>query len=65
MRDFTSRLAIKNKCSFCTYWTGRSCMVTPSTYYCKAATDEYYQYLQNTKNNQTTQKSLRSWDKKK
>ena len=55
----------KNKCSFCVYYTGSSCMVTPSAYYCKRATDEYYQYLQSRKNNQMKQKSLRPWDKKK
>jgi hypothetical protein len=40
-------------------------MVTPSAYYCKAANDEYYQYLQSKKANQPTQKSFRPWDKKK
>lgn len=55
---------IKNKCSFCRYWSGSSCMVTPSSYYCKQANDEYYQYLQSKKANQPIQKSLRSWDRK-
>lgn len=56
----------KTKCNFCKYTTGRGCMVTPNSHYCKEAIDEYYQYLRS-KNNMTTtsaQKSLRSWDKK-
>lgn len=51
------------KCNFCTYYTGRSCMVKPSSYYCKAATDEYYQYLHGNKGQ--TIKSLKPWDKNK
>jgi hypothetical protein len=39
-------------------------MVTPNSYYCKEANDEYYQYLRNKKAPQPPQKSLRSWDKK-
>ena len=54
----------KNKCSFCRYWSGRSCMVTPNSYYCTEANNEYYQYLQNTGATKQTQKSLRSWDRK-
>ena len=54
----------KNKCSFCRYATSSGCMVTPSSYYCKAANDEYYQYLHNKKNGQQNQKSLRPWDRK-
>ena len=54
----------KNKCSFCRYWSGSSCMTTPNSYYCKEANDEYYQYLRNNKINQPVQKSLRSWDKR-
>lgn len=56
----------KNKCSFCRYWTGRGCMVTPNSAYCKEANDEYYQYLRNKKigAQQPAQKSLRAWDKK-
>lgn len=53
----------KTKCSFCRYATSSGCMVTPNHYYCKAATDEYYQWLQSSKNTQQVQKSLRSWDK--
>ena len=60
----TTASNIKNKCSFCIYWTGRSCMVTPSAYYCKAASDEYYQYLKNSKIAQQPQKSFRPWDKR-
>ena len=53
----------KNKCSFCKYATARGCMVTPNSYYCKEANDEYYQFLRNKKSN-TPQKSLRPWDKR-
>ncbi len=56
----------KTKCNFCKYATGRGCMVTPNSHYCKEANDEYYQYLR-IKNNTAAipvQKSLRSWDKK-
>lgn len=52
-----------SKCSFCRYFTGSTCMVTPSKFYCKAAADEYYQYIQNSKTNKQAQKSLRPWDK--
>ena len=54
------------KCSFCSYATATGCMVTPNSYYCKEASDEYYQYLRNknTNSKQPVQKSLRSWDKK-
>lgn len=54
----------KTKCSFCRYWSGRSCMVTPNSYYCKQANDEYCQYLRLKINTLPTQKSLRPWDKK-
>lgn len=54
----------KNKCSFCQYSTSSGCMVTPNSYYCKKATDEYCQYLKNKNNKQHVQKSLRYWDKK-
>ena len=53
---------IKTKCSFCKYYSGRSCMATPNSRYCKEASDEYYQYLHSNKA-QTAQKSLRAWDK--
>jgi hypothetical protein len=53
-----------SKCSFCRYWTGCSCMVTPNSRYCKEATDEFYRHFQNIKNTQPAQKSLRSWDKR-
>ncbi len=52
------------KCNFCNYATGSGCMVTPNSYYCKKANEEYYQYMQNNKVGQTAQKSLRSWDRK-
>jgi hypothetical protein len=41
-------------------------MVTPNSYYCKEANDEYYQYLrnQNSSTKQPAQKSLRAWDRK-
>lgn len=54
----------KSKCNFCRYWTGRSCMATPNSAYCREATDEYYQYLKSRNTTQQPQKSLRSWDKK-
>lgn len=55
---------VKNKCSFCSYWSGKSCMVTPNSHYCKRANEEFYQYLQNKKSKQPAQKSLRAWDKR-
>ena len=55
---------IKNKCSFCRYWTGSSCMAKPNSAYCREATEEYYQYIKNKNTKQPVQKSLRSWDKK-
>jgi hypothetical protein len=55
---------LKTKCSFCRYATKSGCMVMPTSYYCKEANDEYYQYLQSKKTNQPAQKSLRPWDKK-
>lgn len=62
----------KSKCDFCKYYTGRSCMVTPDSNYCREALDEYYhnksldEYLQylNKQKQQPQQRSLRSWDKK-
>lgn len=53
----------KNKCDFCRYWTGRSCMAVPNSAYCREATDELYKYLREVKA-ATTVKSLRSWDRK-
>jgi hypothetical protein len=53
----------KNKCDFCKHWTGRSCMVTPNSYYCKEAYDEYQQYIRGTQQ-QTQIKSLRNWDRR-
>lgn len=54
----------RSKCNFCRYATNSGCMVTPNSYYCKEANDEFYRYLQNKKNLQPMQKSLRPWDKK-
>jgi len=54
-----------SKCSFCRYWSGKSCMVTPNSYYCREATAEYYKYLKNKKaDNQPAPKSFRSWDRR-
>lgn len=54
----------KTKCNFCKYATAGGCMVTPNSYYCKEANDEFYQYLRNNKvSQQSTLKSFRSWDK--
>ena len=50
------------KCSFCQYSTSSGCMVTPNSYYCKKAADEYYQYIRI--NKQPVVKSLRCWDKR-
>lgn len=50
------------KCNFCSYWTGRGCMVTPNYNNCKKASEEYYQHFHG---NTRPQKSLRSWDKNK
>lgn len=33
------------KCDFCKYKSGSSCMVTPNSYYCKEAQNEFYAYL--------------------
>ena len=52
----------KSKCDCCRYWSGRSCMVTPNSTYCREAADEYHKYLTNKKQVQP-QKSLRPWDK--
>lgn len=51
------------KCNFCTYATKTGCMVTPNSYYCKKAADEYYQYIRSSKQNNSI-KSIRPWDKK-
>ena len=54
----------KHKCDFCNYKTASGCMVTPNSFYCKKANDEYYQYLRTKNAQQPAQKSLRPWDKK-
>jgi hypothetical protein len=50
------------KCSFCSYATQTGCMVTPNSYYCKKANDEYYAYIRGT-TRQTPVKSLRPWQR--
>lgn len=60
--SFKNSNSFKNKCSFCQYATQSGCTVTPNSYYCKKAADEYYQYLRGDK--LPKQKSLRSWDKR-
>ena len=55
---------IKNKCAFCKYFSGSSCMARPNSAYCRDAADEYYQYLKGKNNKQPIQKSFRSWDKR-
>lgn len=52
------------KCDFCTYKTATGCMVTPNSYYCKKANDEYYAYIRNNNRAQPPVKSLRKWDKR-
>lgn len=52
------------KCDFCAYKSNSGCMVTPNSFYCKKAADEYYQYLRNNSNYQKPIKSLRSWDRR-
>jgi hypothetical protein len=54
----------KSKCDFCSYHTATGCMVTPNSYYCKKANDEYYQYLRGNQQQQKPIKSLRSWERK-
>lgn len=51
-------------CSFCRFWTGYSCMVSPSPTNCKQAKSEYYQYNANKNIYAAPKKSLRKWDKK-
>ena len=52
-----------SKCDFCSYKTATGCMVTPNSYYCKKAADEYYQYIRGGQQSKPA-KSLRSWDKR-
>ena len=54
----------KTKCDFCQYRSNSGCMVTPNSFYCKNASDEYYQYVRSNGGNQKPVKSLRSWDRK-
>ena len=51
------------KCSFCSYATSTGCMVTPNSYYCKKASDEYYQHMRGQQQTKPT-KSLRPWEKR-
>jgi hypothetical protein len=53
-------------CSFCRFWTGRSCMTSASPINCSQAKTEYYQHLANRSRNSgytVPKKSLRKWDK--
>lgn len=45
----------KNKCSFCRYHAASGCMVTPNSYYCREAQNEFYAQLA-TKKQQSTNK---------
>lgn len=54
---------LKTKCDFCKYWTGRSCMVTPNSYYCREASEELRQHLSG-RQKQSTIKSFRKWEKR-
>ena len=38
-----------NRCDFCKYWSGSSCMVVPNSYYCREANNEYYLYIKTKK----------------
>ena len=51
------------KCSFCAYATPTGCMVTPNSYYCKKAIDEYYAHVRGV-SQQKPVNSLRKWDKR-
>ena len=50
------------KCDFCKYRAGSRCTVTPNSFYCREASDEFYAYLN--KNKQQPTKSLRPWERK-
>lgn len=57
----------KTKCNFCTYYTGSSCMVTPNSYYCRKANDEYREYINDYAKGVKSKapiRSLRSWERK-
>lgn len=51
------------KCSFCKYFSGKTCMAKPDSFYCKEAINEYYAWLKNRQPQQPT-KSLRPWEKR-
>ena len=38
------------KCDFCRYYVGKTCTARPNSWYCKEATNEFYQYLSELKN---------------
>lgn len=55
-----------NRCAFCRYYTGSSCMVTPNSYYCREANDEHHQYASDYAKGVKSKapvKSFRKWDK--
>ena len=52
-----------SKCDFCNYKTSSGCMVSPNSYYCKKAADEYYQYIKGGQQSRPA-KSLRPWDRR-
>lgn len=57
----------KTKCDFCKHWTGQSCMVTPNSYYCREANDEYREYINDYVKGVKSKaplKSLRSWERR-
>ena len=54
---------LKTKCDFCKYWTGRSCMVTPNSYYCREASEELRQHFLG-RQKQSAIKSFRKWEKR-
>ena len=52
----------KTKCDFCKYKSNSGCMVTPNSFYCREASDEYSYYIKN-KSATSAQKSFRPWDR--
>ena len=52
----------KTKCDFCKYYSGKTCMAKPNSFYCTEAQNEYYAWLKN--KIQQPAKSLRPWDRK-
>lgn len=37
------------KCNFCVYFVGNQCTVTPNSYYCKDANNEFFAWLEKIK----------------